>query len=212
MTTASLKPSIPAGGILSQHVENDFGDFVAGRPVTQRVIVAVVQTGGVGAETQEKGRVNKVKYESIHLIEITDPHEADRLRHLITTTRADRGFAAKQPTLYDATEEEQRESLLDMIRDWASEQDLPMPDVDKRWVEYFGGGEHAASETVQASRSVTQLKEFAYHVGVLAETSAATDVEDGDQGGNEDTGAAEADDDTAPAAPAVPFQPEDGEQ
>jgi hypothetical protein len=194
MTTASLKPAIPAGGILTQHVESDVVDFETGRPVTQRVIVAVLQVSGTATESQEKGRVKKGKYETVHLVEITDSHEADRLRHLITTTRADRGFAAKQPTLYDATEEEQRESLLDMIRDWASEQNLAMADVDKQWVDYFGGGDYAASETVHASRSVAQLKEFAYHVGVLAESEIDPDEED-------DT----------PAAPAVSFQPEGDE-
>jgi hypothetical protein len=198
MTTASLKPAIPAGGILTQHVESDVVDFETGRPVTQRVIVAVLQVSGTATESQEKGRVKKGKYETVHLVEITDSHEADRLRHLITTTRADRGFAAKQPTLYDATDEEQRESLLDMIRDWASEQNLAMADVDKQWVDYFGGGDYAASETVQASRSVAQLKEFAYHVGVLAETVPAAETDPDEE-------------DDTPAAPAVSFQPEGDE-
>jgi hypothetical protein len=101
-----------------------------------------------------------------------DPHEIDQLRHRITQIRADGGFLAKQPALFAATEDEQRESLLDIIKDWASETGTAMADVDKRWVDYFGGSEHASSETVQASRSVAQLKEFAYVVGALAETTS----------------------------------------
>lgn len=204
--TAKLKPTIPSGGILSQHVDQDFADFVAGRPGSQRVVVGVVETAGISSGNQDKGRVNHTAYEFLHLVEITDAHEADRLRHLITTTRADRGFAVRQPELFAATEDEQRESLLDMIRDWASEQDLAMADVDAKWLEYFGGSVHAASETVQASRSVAQLKEFAYHVGVIAETEVDAQLAPDEVDDDDDTVTAEADDDTVTAAPAIPFQ------
>lgn len=78
--TAKLKPTIPSGGILSQHVDQDFGDFVAGRPGTQRVVVGVVETAGISSGNQDKGRVNHTAYEFLHLVEITDGHEADRLR------------------------------------------------------------------------------------------------------------------------------------
>lgn len=164
-----MKSAIPAGGILNQHVDSDFADFIAGRPATQRVCISVVQVGAVHSSNQEKGRSNKASYETVHLVEVSDPHQADQLRHLLTQLRADRGLMAKQPALFDATEEEQRESLLDMIKDWASENDTPMADVDQKWVEYFGGAEHAQSETVQASRSVLQLKEFALYVGAITD-------------------------------------------
>lgn len=169
MTTPTMKPALPAGSILTQHVDEDFSAYIAGRPATQRIVLAVVQVAAVHASTQEAGRKNKATYETVHAVEITDPHEADKLRHRLTQIRADRGFAARQPDLFESSEDDQRESLIDMIREWASETDTPMADVDARWLSYFGGPEHATSETVQACRSVTQLKEFAYVVGALAE-------------------------------------------
>lgn len=171
--SATLKSAIPPGGILAQHAAQDFEDYVVGRSVKQRIVIAVIEAQGVTAETQQtSGRVNKTKYGAVHLVEIRDPHEAEQLRHRITQLRADQGFAAKQPALFAASESEQVEQLKDLIKDWASEKDLPIADVDARWVEYFGGAENSASQTVQASRSAVQLKEFAFVVGAIAEDTA----------------------------------------
>lgn len=169
MTTPTLKSLLPAGSILTQHVDADFADYIAGRPATQRLVVSVVQVAAVHASTQEKGRSNKATYETVHAVEITDAHEIDQLRHRITQIKADRGLLARQPDLFDEPEDEQRDQLIDMIREWASENDVPMADVDVRFVDYFGGAEHASAETVQACRSVAQLREFAYVVGAIAE-------------------------------------------
>lgn len=199
--SATLKSAIPAGGILAQHAAQDFEDYVVGRSVKQRIVIAVLEAQGVTADTQQtSGRVNKTKYGAVHLVEIRDPHEADQLRHRITQLRADQGFAMKQPALFDMTEAEQVESLKDLIKDWASTEDTPIADVDARWVEYFGGPENSASLTVQASRSVTQLKEFALVVGAITDgpTEPEEEIGDEDEGG-------EASDETA-GAPSVPFQ------
>lgn len=169
MTTPTHTSAIPAGGILTQHVDGDYADYNAGRPLQQRVLISVVQAGGIASNNTKKGRTKAVKYEDLHLVEVTDPHEADRLRHLLTQLQADRGLRVKQPGLFDLTDEEQRDSLLDMIREHASEQDIPMTELDARFVDYFGGAENASAETVQACRSVLQLKEFAFHIGAIAE-------------------------------------------
>lgn len=187
MTTPTLKSLLPAGSILTQNVDSDFADYIAGRPATQRIVVAVVQVAAVRASTQEKGRSNKATYETVHAVEITDPHEIDKLRHRITQIKADRGLLARQPELFDEPEDEQRDRLIEMIREWASESDVPMVDVDARFVDYFGGAEHASAETVQACRSVAQLREFAFVVGAIAE------------------------DEPEPAAPAVVFSDGDDE-
>lgn len=169
--TATLKPAIPAGGILAQNVERDFTDFVAGRTVEQRLLVTVVQAASVSSGNREAGRVNKTAYEAVHLVEVTDPHEVDRLRHLITQIRADRGLAVRQPALFDSTEDEQRESVLDLVKEWASERDVPLAELDERWVSYFGGAAHAASATVQTG-SLLQLKEFALVIGAISDEPA----------------------------------------
>lgn len=173
ITTPTLKSLLPAGSILTQHVDSDFSDYIAGRPATQRLVLAVVQVAAVHASTQEKGRSNKATYETVHAVEITDPHEADQLRHRITQIKADRGLLARQPDLFDESEDDQRDQLIDMICEWASENDVPMVDVDTRFVDYFGGAEHASAETVQACRSVAQLREFAFVVGAIAEDEPA---------------------------------------
>jgi hypothetical protein len=218
--SATLKPSLPGGTIRSQDSESDFQDWVSGRTCTRRLLIIEVEAAGVGGETQEKGRVTKTRYGAIHAVEIRDPHEIDQLRHRITQIRAEGGFLAKQPALFDATDEEKRESLIDMIRDWASENDLPMSDVDARFVDYFGGVENATSESVQACKSVAQLSEFAYAQGVLAETKPddMPPLADDDSDDGEDDPSGDGDpDDEAAAEPepargkAVPFQPPAGD-
>lgn len=177
--TAKLKPAMPPGGILAQHVDQDFADFVAGRTVTQRVCIGVWQAGGVSSSNQEKGRVNHTAYEALHFVEVTDPHEADKVRHLITQTRAARGLAVHQPALFEAPEDEQREGLLELLREWSSEQDVAREDLDARWLDYFGGPEHAASATVQAG-SALQLREFALYVGAISDEPVGPAVDDDD--------------------------------
>lgn len=222
MTTASLKPSIPTGAILTQHVKADFDDYVAGRPRVQRLCIWRGQIGGIDIKDLDKGRSEAAKYATIDMLEVTDPREVDLLQRIFLRSRAEASFLARQPSLFDATEEEQRDSLLDMIKDWASEEDIPMEQVDKRFVDMFGGPEHASAETVQACRSVQQLKEFAYTVGVLPDGPVATDLTevDGDGFGEGDEGEVAGDSDAEPvldagdetaaavAAAAVPFQPE----
>lgn len=200
--SATLKSAIPPGGILAQHAAKDFEDYVVGRSVEQRVVIAVLEAQGVTADTQQTtGRVNKTKYGAVHLVEIRDPHEADQLRHRITQLRADQGFAAKQPGLFDMSESEQVESLKDLIKDWASEQDRPMTEIDTLFVDYFGGADNANAETVQACRSALQLKEFAYHVGAINDEPPADPDEPEPEPDDEDTR-----EDAESSAPSVPFQ------
>jgi hypothetical protein len=220
VTTASLKPTIPAGAILTQHVKADFDDYVAGRPRVQRLCVWRGQVGDIGIKDLDKGRSESAKYATIDMLEVTDPRDVETIQRIFLRTRAEASFLAKQPSLFDATEEEQRESLLDMIRDWASEQDLPMAEVDKQFVDYFGGAENASSESVQACRSLLQLKEWAYHVGVitdpvvgaLADSTAGgdivTDADAEDDGFGEDDEPAEHDDDPAVPQPAFSGAPQ----
>lgn len=172
MTTPTLKPALPSGSIQTQRVDQDFTDYLAGRTVTQRIVLSVVQVSAVHASTQERGRSNKATYETVHAIEVTDPHEIDQLRHRLAQLRADRGLMAHQPALFDAPESEQCEQLLDLIKDWASEQDIPITELDQQFVTYFGGPEHASAETVQACRSVVQLKEFALYIGAISDEPA----------------------------------------
>jgi hypothetical protein len=178
VTTASLKPTIPSGAILTQHVKADFDDYVAGRPRVQRLCIWRGQIGSVDIKDLDKGRSEAAKYATLDMLEITDPREVDLLQRIFLRSRAEASFLARQPSLFDATEEEQRDSLIDMIRDWASEQDLPITEVDKRFVDMFGGPEHASAETVQACRSVQQLKEFAYTVGVLPDPEPGETAEE----------------------------------
>ncbi|MCU1592456.1 MAG: hypothetical protein JWP11_3712 [Frankiales bacterium] len=208
MTTASLKPTIPAGAILTQHVKADFDDYVAGRPRLQRLCVWRGQVGDIGIKDLDKGRAESAKYSTIDMAEVTDPRDIDLIQRIFLRSRAEGAWAASQPTLFDASEEEQRDSLLNLIKDWASEHDLAMTEVDKQFVDMFGGSEHASAETVQACRSVQQLKEFAYTVGVLPDpvVGTAADAEDAGEARepDEDFGETTAAPPSAVAAP--PFE------
>jgi hypothetical protein len=190
--TIALKPTLPDGTIRSQDADRDFQDWVMGRPLTRRLLLVEVEAGGIKGDTQEKGRITGTRYNVIHAAEIRDLHEIDLSRHRIAQIRGEGGFYAKQPALFDVTDAEKRDAILDLIKDHASGLDLPMSDVDRQWVDYFGGVENAASETVQASRSLTQLQEFAYVFGALEDKKAGSadeepvdlepDNEDGEDG------------------------------
>lgn len=203
----TLKSEIPGGGIRSQNAEADFADYIAGRPTQQRVAIVVLQTNSVGMENQQKGRVNKVKYELVHMAEIRDAHEADQLRHRITQLRADAGLEVSQPALFDLSEAEQCEALLDQIKDWASEKELPIATLDDRFYTYFGGDSaDGVAKSVQACRSIAQLKEFAYEIGAIPDPKVIDpdepEVEETSDGEESET---EAEQDRTPAGGAVPF-------
>ncbi len=172
--TATLKPALPDGAILTQHIEEDFANLANGRPVGQRVVIGVVQAGAGNIKVLERGRVNHVAYESVHFVEVTDAHEADNVRHLITQVRAARGLSAHQPMLFGASDEEQRTGLRHMIAEWASEHGHDETEVDRQWVALFGDG-YAASET-PLHGSLQHLREFAYTVGVISDSPVVEDV------------------------------------
>ena len=190
--TAKLKTAIPAGGILTQHVDQDFADFVAGRTVTQRVCIGVFQAASVSSGNQEKGRVNTTAYETLHFVEVTDEHEADRLRHLLTDIRRERGYLAKQAPLWadDSDPDEKRAEVLGYLDEWAAEQDPPLDReaVTERWVSWHGGHYNAQLDKAEPPH----LREFAIVVGALADgepappadlTPAADDSDDPDDDG-----------------------------
>lgn len=184
--SATLKPAIPGGTIRSQDSESDFLDWVLNRTPSRRLLLIEIQPGGIGGDSQVKGKVTTTKYQIVNAAEIRDPHEADQLRHRITQLRADQGFATKEPRLFDMTEAEQVESLKDLIKDHASAHDLPMAQVDARFQELFAGGEHPVAETVQACRSVTLLKELAYDIGALDDLPAGYEPQPQDLDSAED--------------------------
>jgi hypothetical protein len=208
--TVKLKPALPDGTIRGQDAEEDFRDFVNGRPLKRRMMLVEVEIGGIEGNTIEKGRVTGNKYVVVHAAEIRDPHEVDLSRHRISQIRGEGGMYAKQPALFDATDAEKRDTLLDLIKDRASSLDLALADVDKQWVDYFGGVENAAAETVQASRSLTQLQEFAYVFGALDDkkagsTDEGTDLESDQDDPDEDPEEPTGPESSGPALQSVPF-------
>lgn len=175
MTTPSIKPALPAGTILSQHVEQDFEDFTRGRPLTQRVLISVVQVGGTASENQERGRSNKAKYETLHAVEITDTHKADHVRHLLTEARADRGYAVTQGALFASDDvDEQRTEVLGYITEWATEEGVDDDALTERWRSFHGGNYDARLE----SAAPAHLREFAMSVGALADSEPVSPADD----------------------------------
>lgn len=209
--SASLRSEFPDGGIRGQNIEADFHDLYAGRTGQQRVAIVVLEPNGTSLDKNQAGVVKKVKYLAVHMAEVRDPHEADQLRHRITQIRAGQGLEVSQPSLFAASEAEQCEGLIDLIKDWASEQDIPIAELDKRWWSYFGGAEaDGLSETIQACRSVLQLKEFAYEIGAIKdekpeepETEAAAEKPTSDEPETETSDEAEP---VASGVASVPFQ------
>lgn len=179
MTTPTIKSSLPDGTILGQHATQDAADFTAERPLTQRVVVMVVQAGGTAYKDLDKGRSVKVQYTALHAVEVTDEHEADRLRHLLAETRAGRGLSVRQPPLWDSPDDdsdERRAEVLGYLSEWQLEQDPVVGDeqLEERWQSFHGGNYDARL----SKGAPLHLREFAISVGALADSGGPDDVDD----------------------------------
>jgi hypothetical protein len=202
--SATIKSEIPGGAIQSQRVDQDVADYLAGRPVAQRVVLSVVQLAGVTVENQQAGRVNKAKYETVHMAEVRDPHEKDQYRHRITQLRADQGLEVSQPALFAATDAEQASGLIDLINDHARKNDIDNVELNKLWLDAFGAGHRVEGlpEHMEDCRAPQLLKEFAYKIGAIKDSPVRDPdeqpTEDGDEGRDDSTIAEQ----TQPAAAA----------
>ncbi len=178
MTTAKLVSSPPQGsGLVPSVVDGDYEDLVRGRP--GRLIAAriLMQAVGTSQRRTKEGVHRTVTYELVRLEPVRDKHEADNVTWEISHEyegRTSRG-SHSQPSLFNSPAE-QRESLVEAIREWASDNDRPMAEVDAQFLDHFGGPEHQAAATIQAG-SLIHLMEFARFVGAVEDPKPGDDQE-----------------------------------
>lgn len=176
MTTPKLVANPPQGsGLVSALVDGHYEDLVRGKPGPLIAARVLLQPVGTSLRKTKDGIHRTVTYEVVRLEPVRDPHAADNVTWEITHDYELRtsGGGTSQLSLLNSPAE-QRESLVEAIREWASDEDTPMAEVDARWLDYFGGADNAASATVQAG-SLVHLLEFARYVG------AVTDPKPGDE-------------------------------
>lgn len=199
MTAAKLVTNPPeACGLLAQMVQGHYNDLVRGKPGELIAAMCMLQPVGQKSRRTKDGWKTEVVYELVRLEPARDSHEADTIAWEISRAYEARTSGSAQDMLPLNSPSEQRDSLIEALFEWASEQDLPQADLDVRWVDYFGGREHAASETVRTG-ALIQLMEFARYVGAVEDPKpgAVDDDEDGFGDGADDP--ADDDDESAPA-------------
>jgi hypothetical protein len=199
MASPKLVRNPPEGsGLVPSIVDGHYADLVQGKPGELIAARVLLQPVGAKLARTKNGTVSEVVYEMVRCEPVRDRHEADKVTWEISRDYESRTSINGQDQLPLAGPDEQREQLLDALREWASEQDVSWSDLDERWTDYFGGREHAASETVRAG-SLLQLMEFARVVG------AVSDPKPGEAETDNDLDAVEDGDEADQAAPAVPF-------
>lgn len=211
MTSPKLVTNPPEGsGLVPSLVQRHYNDLVRGKPGELVAARCLLQPVGQKSRRTKDGWKTEVVYELVRLEPCRDTHEADNVAWEISRDYEARTSGSDQQTLpLVNSPAEQREKLLEALWEWASEQDIARGDLDERWLSYYGGGEHAASATVQAG-SLLQLMEFARYVGAVEDPKASDDdepdgldsLDDEDDTDPDDQGA----EPTAPSVPPVQFR------
>lgn len=206
MTAAKLVVNPPEGsGLVAQIVDRHYQDLVRGKPGELLAAQIMLQPVGQKSRRTKDGWKTEVTYEIVRLEPARDSHEADTIAWEITRAYENRTSGTAQQTLpLSNSPAEQRDSLIEALFEWASEQDLAQADLDARWVDYFGGREHASSETVRTG-ALIQLMEFARYVGAVEDPKPGADDDPDDDGFGADEPDDQHDDDITPAVPAPGF-------
>ena len=205
MSTPKLVSNPPQGsGLVPSLVDRHYRDLVQGRPGEHVVATCVLQPVGQSSRRTKDGIHTTVTYEVVRLEVINDAHDAEQATWLLTRAHDQRHSGSAQIALPFDTPAALRDSTVDAIREWGKDEGLTADDVNARWVDYFGGPENASSATFDTG-SLVQLREFAYHVGALADDEdveqALADAHDEDDDGVDDD-LAEPDDEPVVAVPA----------
>jgi hypothetical protein len=176
MTEAKFTRNAPQGcGLVSSITDRDFRNVTSGQPTELIAARVLLQAVGHGGGKTKDGARHHVVYEIVRLEPATDQHDADDLTWEIShayEARTGRGDQTTLPLVNSPGE--QRESLIEAIKEWAGDNDVAMKDLDERWVLLFGGRGYHASETVQAG-GLLQLMEFAREIGAVDNPKASKD-------------------------------------
>lgn len=205
MASPKLVRNPPEGsGLVPSLVDRHYASLTRGEPGELIVARVLLQPVGTKLARTKAGTKTEVVYEVVRCEPVRDAHEADNVTWEITRSYEQRTSIGAQTQLpLVNSPAEQRESLIESLREWAGEQDIGRGELDERWTTYYGGREHAASETVQAG-SLLQLMEFARYVGAVKDPVTGKDDDDADADG---FGAGDDEpqrDDDEPVAAAVP--------
>jgi hypothetical protein len=186
MAAPKLVRNPPDGsGLVPSIVDRHYADLTRGKPGELIAARVLLQPVGTKLTKTKAGTKTEVVYEMVRCEPVRDSHEADKVAWEIGRDYELRTSTGAQEQLPMSSPGEQREQLLDSIRDWASENDTSWADLDARWTDYYGGRQHAASETVQAG-SLLQLMEFARVIGAVQDPKPGEDDDDLDAAADED--------------------------
>jgi len=180
VTVAKLVQNPPQGsGLVPMLVDEHYEELVRGRPGKLIAAQVLLQAVGTSQRRTKDGIHRTVTYEVVRLEPVRDTHDADNVAWEITRSYELRttphGTQTELPLANSPAEK--RESLIEALFEWASENDVSQADLDLRWVDYFGGREHASSETVRTG-ALIQLMEFARFLEAVKDPFAGKDPDE----------------------------------
>lgn len=166
MTSPKLVTNPPQGsGLIGQLVDAHYEDLARGRSPEQIPAACILKPVGHSSRTTKDGVHRTVTYEVVRLEPMRDTYDADQVTWLVTRAH-DLRHGGDQLTLPVNSPSEMRASIEAALADWASREDVTQDQLNERFVDYFGGPEHAATDDVSKG-SLAQLQEFAGHVGAI---------------------------------------------
>lgn len=170
MSTPKLVTNPPQGsGLIPSLVDQHWEDLVRGKTGELVPVVALLQPVRQGSHRTKDGIHRTVTYEVVRLEPVHDQHDADQVAWQVTHAYEQRTGRSngQQQTLF-AGPAEQRDGLIRDLFEWASEEGVQEAELNERWLQYFGGAEHAASATPRAG-SLVQLMEFGRYCGAIVD-------------------------------------------
>ncbi|MDP9168273.1 MAG: hypothetical protein M3O32_19750, partial [Actinomycetota bacterium] len=215
MTAPKFVANPPQGsGLVPSLVDKHYEDLLRGRAGELIPAMCLLQPVGLSQRRTKDGVHRTVTYEVVRLEPVRDPHEADQTVWEVTRLyeRRTTPDGAQTSLALHNSPAEQREGLIEALRDWSSEHDIAAADLDAKWLSHFGGPQYAASATVQAG-SLLQLMEFARVVGAVKDEepgevdSPFDDDPDPDDGPDDDPDAGQAGEPDALAIPITRSRP-----
>lgn len=160
MTDARIVSKAPEGsglthGLLDQLYEKRH----QGMPIDAIPVVGLLKVAGSGEQDTAKGGKRHVKLEFLRLEPVRDPHDAEQVAWQIIRADDIRHSPAQGELPLANSPEERRQSLLEELAEWRSDNDVTEDELDTRFVDMLGGPEHAAAEHVRDA-SLVHLIEF----------------------------------------------------
>lgn len=172
MTTPKLATNPPQGsGLVGQLVDAHYEALARGWETEQFAAACILKPVGHSSRTTKDGVHRAVTYEVVRLEPMRDAHDADQVTWLVTRAHDLRHEGSQMTLPVTNSPSEQRANLLVAIEEWATANDVDQETLNARWLDHFGGIEHASAAEIEKG-SLANVLEFAGAVGAIEDPYA----------------------------------------